>query len=99
MLGAAAAYVYVVPLVINVLQGFLTGASGGTLTEQRKAYIARALQDAPVGPTSAFNYSNTGLLIAAVVAVMVVVFLWHRWRTVKAERAGGSTGRGRHARR
>ena len=52
----------------KVLQGFLTGASGGTLTEQRKAYIARALQDAPVGPTSAFNYSNTGLLIAAVVA-------------------------------
>ena len=43
--------------------------------------------------------SYAGYLIAAVVAVMVVVFLWHRWRTVKAERAGATGGRGRHVRR
>ena len=52
----------------KVLQAFFTSPSGGTLTQQRQAYIARALQDAPVGPTTAFSYSNTGLLIAAVVA-------------------------------
>ena len=52
----------------KVVQDFFTHTSNGSLTEQRKAYIARALQDAPVGPTSAFNYSNTGLLIAAVAA-------------------------------
>jgi CubicO group peptidase (beta-lactamase class C family) len=39
------------------------------LTEQRAAYISRALQDAPeTPPGSAFGYSNTGFLIAAVVA-------------------------------
>ena len=43
--------------------------------------------------------SYAGYLIAAVVVVMVVVFLWHRWRTVKAERAGATGGRGRHVRR
>ena len=43
--------------------------------------------------------SYAGYLIAAIVVIMVAVFLWHRWRTVKAERAGGGGGRGRHARR
>lgn len=38
------------------------------LPQQRLAYIAQALQQAPVGPTTAFNYSNTGYLIAAVIA-------------------------------
>jgi membrane protein DedA with SNARE-associated domain len=42
--------------------------------------------------------SYVGYAIAAIVAVMIVVFLWHRWRTVKAERAGGSS-RGRHVRK
>lgn len=40
----------------------------GTLTQQRYAYVARALRDAPVGPAGEFNYSNTGLLIGAVIA-------------------------------
>jgi CubicO group peptidase (beta-lactamase class C family) len=39
-----------------------------TLTRQRLTYIAKALQEPPVGPTSAFNYSNTGLIVAAAVA-------------------------------
>ena len=39
--------------------------------ERRRAYVARALQEAPVGPTTDANYSNTGLLIAAVVAERV----------------------------
>jgi CubicO group peptidase (beta-lactamase class C family) len=43
-------------------------APGTSLPQQRLRYIARALQDAPVGPTSVFNYSNTGLLIAGVIA-------------------------------
>ena len=43
--------------------------------------------------------SYAGYLIAVIVVIMIVVFLWHRWRTVKAEREGGAAGRGRHARR
>jgi CubicO group peptidase (beta-lactamase class C family) len=43
-------------------------APGMSLPRQRLRYIARALRDAPVGPTTDFNYSNTGLLIAGVIA-------------------------------
>jgi CubicO group peptidase (beta-lactamase class C family) len=42
---------------------------GRPLPEQRLAYIARALADAPVAaPGTKFEYSNTGFMIAAVVA-------------------------------
>jgi CubicO group peptidase (beta-lactamase class C family) len=37
-------------------------------TEQRRAYLARALSEAPAGPVGKFSYSNTGLLAAAAVA-------------------------------
>jgi CubicO group peptidase (beta-lactamase class C family) len=39
------------------------------LTEQRLAYVARALTEAPeVPPHTKFNYSNTGFLLAAAIA-------------------------------
>lgn len=38
------------------------------LTAQRARYLALALKDKPVGPVGSFNYSNTGLLTAALVA-------------------------------
>jgi len=52
----------------KTLQAMFWNQRAGSLTAQRYAYVARALQDPPVGPTSATNYSNSGLLIAAVVA-------------------------------
>ncbi len=51
-----------------VLKQMLVPSGKSTVRADREAYIARALRDAPVGPTSDFNYSNTGLLIAAVIA-------------------------------
>ncbi len=36
--------------------------------KQRAAYVSLALRDTPVGPVGAFNYSNTGLIVAAVAA-------------------------------
>ncbi|GAA0558585.1 serine hydrolase domain-containing protein [Rhizomicrobium electricum] len=42
------------------------------LSEQRLAYVARALTEAPeVPPHTKFNYSNTGFLLAAVIAERV----------------------------
>jgi CubicO group peptidase (beta-lactamase class C family) len=38
------------------------------LTQQRLAYLAAALKDAPAGPAGKFSYSNTGFLLAAAVA-------------------------------
>jgi CubicO group peptidase (beta-lactamase class C family) len=38
------------------------------LTAQRARYLALALKDHPVGPVGAFNYSNTGLLTAGLIA-------------------------------
>ena len=38
------------------------------LPRRRFDYIARALLDTPIGPASQFSYSNTGLLIAGVIA-------------------------------
>jgi CubicO group peptidase (beta-lactamase class C family) len=52
----------------KTLHALVWDKSAATLTQRRYNYISRALQDAPVGPTSDANYSNTGLLIAAVVA-------------------------------
>jgi CubicO group peptidase (beta-lactamase class C family) len=50
------------------LTAFLAAKSTGTLPSRRLAYVARALRDPPVGPTTAFSYSNTGLLLAGVIA-------------------------------
>lgn len=36
--------------------------------EQRLAYLARALAEAPIGPAGTFSYSNTGFLLAAAIA-------------------------------
>lgn len=52
----------------SALAAFVTQHDRESLTAQRLAYIVQALQQAPVGPTTTFNYSNTGLLIAAVLA-------------------------------
>ena len=37
-------------------------------SQQRVAYVARALSEAPAAPAGTFSYSNTGYLIAAVIA-------------------------------
>jgi CubicO group peptidase (beta-lactamase class C family) len=42
--------------------------SSASPSERRKAYVARALQDPPAGRAGRFIYSNTGFLVAAVVA-------------------------------
>ncbi len=52
----------------KALNALLTARSTAPLPRQRLAYVTRAVQDAPVGPTSAFSYSNSGLLIAGVIA-------------------------------
>jgi CubicO group peptidase (beta-lactamase class C family) len=38
------------------------------LQQQRLAYLARALKEAPAGPVGKFSYSNTGFLLAAAIA-------------------------------
>lgn len=52
----------------KALNSLLYDESPASLTLRRKAYIARALQDAPVGRAGRFSYSNTGFLIAAFMA-------------------------------
>jgi CubicO group peptidase (beta-lactamase class C family) len=52
----------------EAVKTFAEKEGSATATQLRYAYIGRALQDPPVGPTSSFNYSNTGLIVAAVVA-------------------------------
>ncbi len=37
-------------------------------SERRKAYVARALLDAPAGSAGRYSYSNTGFLVAAIAA-------------------------------
>ena len=49
-------------------EAFMAEQARRTPPQERLTYIGQALQEAPVGPTTAFNYSNTGYLIAAVVA-------------------------------
>lgn len=44
---------------------------GLSLPQRRLAYIEGELPDAPVGPTSDFNYSNIGYILAAVIAERV----------------------------
>ena len=52
----------------NALNSLFYDESSASLSERRKAYIARALQDAPIGRAGKFSYSNTGFLIAAFMA-------------------------------
>jgi len=52
----------------QVLDSHFYHASTASLQERRKAYITRALQDAPEGRTGRFSYSNTGFLLAAFMA-------------------------------
>lgn len=52
----------------KALVDLFTDKSATSLTEKRLKYVARAVQDAPIGPTTAFNYSNTGFLLAAAIA-------------------------------
>jgi CubicO group peptidase (beta-lactamase class C family) len=49
-------------------EAFLPEHGPVSLPQARLTYIGQALQEAPIGPTTAFNYSNTGYLIAAVIA-------------------------------
>lgn len=52
----------------KALNSLFYDESSASLSERRRAYIARALQDAPVGRAGRFSYSNTGFLIAASMA-------------------------------
>lgn len=52
----------------KALNSLFYDESSASLSERRRAYIARALQDAPVGRAGRFSYSNTGFLIAAAMA-------------------------------
>ena len=52
----------------KALNSLFYDESSASLSERRRAYIARALQDAPVGRAGRFSYSNTGFLIAALMA-------------------------------
>jgi CubicO group peptidase (beta-lactamase class C family) len=52
----------------KVLEALFTDKSPASLRQKRLAYITRALIDPPVGPTSEYHYSNTGLIVAAVIA-------------------------------
>lgn len=54
--------------VVNALFYDETTASA---VERRKTYVLRALQDSPAGRPGRFRYSNTGFLIAAVIAEKV----------------------------
>lgn len=49
----------------------ISDMGGLSLSQRRLAYIKGELQDAPVGPTTDFNYSNIGYIVAAVVAERV----------------------------
>jgi CubicO group peptidase (beta-lactamase class C family) len=52
----------------DVLNALLYDATDASTAERRLAYVTRALQDDPVGRVGRFSYSNTGFLLAAVVA-------------------------------
>ncbi len=47
---------------------FFSDSGPGSLTQKRLSYVARAMQDRPVGPLGAFAYSNTGYLLAVAMA-------------------------------
>lgn len=53
---------------VTALEDLAKTASRSDPMKMRAAYIALALRDKPVGPIGSFNYSNTGLLIAAAAA-------------------------------
>ena len=52
----------------DALNSVFYNESSANLSERRREYIARALQDKPVRRAGKFSYSNTGFLIAAFMA-------------------------------
>ena len=52
----------------KALNALFNADSAAAPSERRKAYVARALQEAPAAPAGRFSYSNTGFLVAAVIA-------------------------------
>jgi CubicO group peptidase (beta-lactamase class C family) len=52
----------------QALNSLFYDESPASLSERRRAHIARALQDAPERRAGRFSYSNTGFLIAALMA-------------------------------
>lgn len=52
----------------DILNSLLYDESSASLSERRKAYVARALQDEPEARAGRFSYSNTGFIVAAVIA-------------------------------
>jgi CubicO group peptidase (beta-lactamase class C family) len=52
----------------DVLNALFYDATDASAAERRLAYVTRALQDDPVGRVGRFSYSNTGYLLAAVIA-------------------------------
>jgi CubicO group peptidase (beta-lactamase class C family) len=52
----------------KVLQTMFADKTPASLAQRRYAYISRVLQEAPVASTTASSYSNTGRIIAAVIA-------------------------------
>ena len=52
----------------QALNSLFYDESSASLSERRRAYIARALQDEPEGRAGRFSYSNTGFLIGAFMA-------------------------------
>ncbi len=52
----------------DVLNALFYDATDASTAERRLTYVTRALQDDPVGRVGRFSYSNTGFLLAAVIA-------------------------------
>lgn len=52
----------------KALDALFYADSAASASERRKAYVARALQEAPAAPAGRFSYSNTGFLVAAMIA-------------------------------
>jgi len=52
----------------DVLNSLLYDENPASPSERRKAYVARAFQDEPEERAGRFSYSNTGFLVAAVIA-------------------------------
>jgi len=52
----------------DVLNALFYDATDASTAQRRLTYVTRALQDDPVGRVGRFSYSNTGYLLAAVIA-------------------------------
>lgn len=56
---------------VNALHAVFTDKTPASPRQRRYDYVSRALQDAPVAPTTTSSYSNTGPIIASVIAERV----------------------------